>query len=265
MEYVISRGINPEVLHVELATAFDFFTGLLVSPDFKKAVFSRGLNTEETITFDLIVNAHNESILTFVLYDYVADTLDKTVFPGHINYKTGLTTRLHPVHTITRGELNKTIYYGTSDGTIYSTPVLEVTFNWLRDASGFCYRRDSSIAYYLSDGTLSAATKNMTKYYNNQESIEEGRRRRQNIVNELSLVLVGLLHQTVFDKTNEEILQLGRDWFKINKTDVETFVEASDKAIYNVILTDTTWWLDNVVPDTGGLTIRAIMYDKAQV
>lgn len=265
MEYLIHRDINQEVLHEELDSAFDFFDGLVVTPDYKKAVFSRGFNTAESDLFNQIVADHDDTILTYRLYDYVADSVDKTVFPGHINYKTGLIARLHPLHTINRGELDKTVYYANYDGTNYSTPVLEVTFTWHRDSSGFCSKRDSVIAYYLSNGELASQTKNLEKFYNEQESIEEGRRRRQNIVNDLSLTLIGLLFQTVTGKTSEEILQMARDWFKVNKTDIETFVEASDKTIHTVILNDLTYWMDNLVPNAGGLTIRDVMYDRAQV
>lgn len=265
MDYLINRQINAEVLHKELSSAFDTFEGLLVSPDSTKAVFTQGLSTQETEVFNSIVSSHNDAVRTFRIYDYVADTLNKRIFPGFINYKTGLTTRLHPKHDIVRGELRKTVYYADSDGVNFYVPVLEVNFTWHRDASGFCYRRDSSISYYMNDGSINEQTKDMIKFYNEQESIEEGRRRRQNIVNDITLQLLSMLNQTVTGYSAEAILQMGRDWFKLNKTDVETFVEASDKTIYTVILNDSTWWMNNVVPDTGGLTIRNIMYDKAQV
>jgi hypothetical protein len=266
MEYLIEREINPEELHRALELSFpDTFEGVIVTSDRTVAVFTEGFSTADRNLFDDIVATHDATIRTYRIYDHVADTFDETVFPGFINYKTGLIARLHPVHTIVRGELKKTVYHANSDGVNYDTPVLEVSFTWYRDSSGFCLRRDSKIAYYLNDGSIAEETKDLIKYYNEQESIEEGRRRRQNIVNDLSLTLIGMLQMTVTGKTDEEILQLGRDWLKANKTDIETFVEASDKTIHNVILNDLTWWLYNIVPNTGGLTIRTIMYDKAQV
>lgn len=265
MEYIINKPINVNKLHVELEALFPSFVGVIQTPDFTKTVFDGSLVGAEIVAYNDAINAHDPTELTYRLYDYVADTLDASVFPGHIDYKTGLTTRLHPVHELAKGELQKTVYYAVTDGVTFSIPVLQVTFVWHRDANGFIMRRDSEITYYMNDGSLSVETKQMQKYYNEQESIDEGRRRRRNIVNDINLTVVGLMQMTINDKTDDEILQMGRDWYATNKDDIDNFVETSEQTIRSKILVDVTWWMSNVVPNTGGLTIREIVYSKSEV
>lgn len=265
MEYVINKEVNVNKLHAELEAVFSTFVGVVQTPDYTKTVFDGSLLGQQIIDYNAVVNAHSPVVLTYKLYEHITDTIDSTVFPGHIDYKTGLNKRLHPVHELTKGELQKTTYYAVTDGTTFVDPVLQVTFVWHRDANGFCLRRDSTINYYMNDGSLSTENKYMEKHYNEQESIDEGRRRRRNIVNDINLTVVGLMQMTITDKTDEEILQLGRDWYATNKNDIDNFVETSEQTIRGKILSDVTWWMNNIVPNTGGLTIRQIVYSKSEV
>lgn len=90
-----------------------------------------------------------------------------------------------------RGELNAVEYYRNYDGITYSDLVLKEYRTYLRDpGTGWVIKRDLSVEWYCEDDTV-GATKATVKFYTMQESYDEGKTRRGNVINNASIALLG--------------------------------------------------------------------------
>jgi len=95
--------------------------------------------------------------------------------PYDLDFQKQLKQRLHPDHTMVKGEIQQTIHYAGAtleqDGTVtYDTPVVQEDFAYLRTASGLAVMRTHTICWFFADGTLDTTNKKiLTKYYNNIE------------------------------------------------------------------------------------------------
>lgn len=186
--------------------------------------------------------------MEYKLFRYIEDR-GQAVYS--INYKTELNTRLHPKHEVVKGELRKTTYFAeasmNSDQQLeYNDPVLEVSFVWNRNPLGFCYRRDMIIRYYTEEGTLGDESKSTQKWYSNDEAISEGKRRRQNIVDGITMPIMGLMMATM-SESDHIVIGLGRDFLKSHQASFTAYVQDSNLQIIADIVADTTGWLSNPI------------------
>lgn len=225
---------------------------------------------------DAIALAHDNSVpKLFKIYEYSPDNyVNPTNPPKGLDYKTGLTQRLHPDYEFIKGELQKTTYYADivldENGVkTYSTPILEVSFVWNRDANGFVYRRDSNISWYFVDETVSsdpAHIKYMEKFYTNEEAIKEGIRRRGNIIDSLKITVLGLLSSLLPAETDTSIILMGRDWLGDNKDVIFNYVDASDvDGLINEMENDKTYWMLLEIPNTGGTTVAQYLISEVTI
>lgn len=201
----------------------------------------------------------------YKLYRYYEDA-GKPVYA--INYKTELNTRLHPKHTVVNGELQLTEYYASAtmdaQGALsYSDKVLEIAFVWNRNPLGFCYRRDASITYFLENGSAGESSKNTQKWYSNDEAISEGKRRRQNIVDSITMPVMGMMMATM-SQTDEEVIQLGRDFLKKHQASFSAFINESNTKIITDVVASDELWLNNPINDQL-TTIRQYILSKLAI
>lgn len=194
----------------------------------------------------------------FKIYDYTNlkhDTPENLEFrqelPSRVDFKTGLDIRLHHVHTFDKGELKKTTYYANYDVATrtYSTPVLEETNTFTRDTAGFAQHRVCEIRWYLNDGTLHQECKSLLKVYTELEAIDEGIRRRSNIINMQSLTLVGFV--MMFEgKTKVDAVLIGRAFAAKYQKQIDAFINTSVKELITCIETDTEFAFLNAQLDS---------------
>lgn len=196
------------------------------------------------------------------IWDYVPGEVfdDEEADPSGIDFKNSLTIRLHPLEVVEAGELRKITYYAfaepNEEGTIdYSLPITQAEFDYTRDDTGFALYRVATRKWYLDNGTLGPHEKVQIKYYTHGGSIKEGKRRRNNIIDDMLLTCLGLIIATT-GASREEALDLGRDLLKEYQTDKSAFIDEAHRALINSIATDTNHaWLDNPI-DSNGTTIR---------
>lgn len=222
-----------------------------------------------------------EIVEEYKIYDYLPkDSRRKnksTVLPIDIDYKTGLTAKLHPVYTYVKGELQNVEYYGVYDESEpvesdrFKEPVVSVDITYERDSLGFAKKRTTNRSWYQKNGSINKNKKKTTKkYYDNNMTIVEGKRRRGNIVNNMTLPIMGMLIQTELIKpdttftTQESLIIEGRRWLASHKPAFIDFVDDSNPTISTEIANDTTSWLDNVI-DGEGTTIRDYMLNELNV
>lgn len=206
-------------------------------------------------------------IFEFVPDHYAVQDFDIPDFG--LNYKTGLTTRLHPKVLMTRGEVYRVEYYKTSTptaaGPTYEDLVLFEDIVYMRDALGNAVMQTKTISWVCEDGTVCATTKVLVKVYTAAESIREGLRRRGNIIDYLKGETIGRLMQTELPKgtTAPEVMDMGRVFLADEVDNIFNFVDGSSPDIYTSVTADTTHtWLDNVFD---GVTIRAFFLDELNI
>lgn len=176
--------------------------------------------------------------------------------PWHLCFKTSLTQRLHPNNIFIMGELQETTYYRDFDGTNFGHPVVKEVFSYVRNAQGFALYRTQTVNWYMKNGQLGPDPKIMVKYYNSQEAIQEGKRRRGNVIDQAMMMVAGMLLATETTGTDQEKLDKGRDLMEHYQADIIDYIEAGRDDLMHAVAADTQFpWLNNVI-DGNGTTIR---------
>jgi hypothetical protein len=198
----------------------------------------------------------------YTLYDYF-ETLPYYVDPSKPPYDYDYDILgLHKKRHFDKGELYKVEYYGDYDFVTdtYSKLLVHEDRTYYR-INEMVHRREMNICWHLNNG-LSGATKNTTKYYTRQESIVAGERRRRHIISGIKVNTLGLIMMTS-GVTQLEAQNLGFAFLTQYADAVDVYIEGALQFLYDAILNDSDHsWLNNEVPNAGGLTIRQWMYNE---
>jgi hypothetical protein len=195
------------------------------------------------------------------LYRFMDTTMtSETEAPRGHNYVLGLNTKLFPVRTFIKGELQSTYWYGDE---AHKDLVLKVEVIYTRDQLGFATRRITTRTWLREDGTEHEDKKLSIKTYDSLAQIKEGIKRRGNIVDGLQIPVLGLMMQVVDNMTSSEILILGREFLKQHQTSFIAFVNESNHSVIYDMLDAQDEWLDiEVFP---GLTIRGYILNELNI
>ena len=195
---------------------------------------------------------------------------DADEIPDHIDYKTGLTQRLHPRRWFHHGLLVQVIYYKNFDGTNYDTPVIKETWNWVLNAStNMPESRTIDIQWYreldelISTGPdvyepyLMAHVKPYLKYYDTTaEQIQEIQRRRQNVIRSIEESVIGMIAYTETSGDIPAAIALGQLFMTDVSAEVNNFKDHGDDSLATAVGTQTPYidnhtWLDNDLAAVG--------------
>ena len=180
--------------------------------------------------------------------------------PFDVNYITGLTRRLYPIVSYTRGRITRIDYMlegwlnalGEKEG---NDLAVREDFEYTLNAGGFAVERTQTIRWYLEDGT-EGGSKTRHKFYDNKDSREEGRRRRRNVIDILSMDVVGILAATHTSGDIPSAVAIGIAYMGALEAETIDFIETSSNALRDAITGDAdTSWLNNVI-DVNGTTVR---------
>lgn len=188
--------------------------------------------------------------------------------PLSLDYRKQLSTRLERKTFFDKGELIAVEYYAVATrqpnrSLVYTGgPVVREDYVYVRDSIGLAQSRTLTITWLHNDGTAHPVTKPMPKTYNDNQSMKEGKRRRSNVLDDLEVVVAGLLLETELANHGGDVqttIDLGRDLASTYGSELRDFVEVSRNAILTAIEADTSHpWLDNLPPSLGGsVSIRA--------
>lgn len=206
------------------------------------------------------------------IYRYVPEDQkhNKTNAPVGHDYITGLTTRLFAKRTLIKGELIKVEWYADEEKTDL---VIVVDIVYERDPLGFATRRTTTRTWIREDGTEATPKKVTIKAYSDDmlSQIEEGQRRRGNLVKGIQMPVMGMLIATIPAKSGESeverqgrIVLLGRKFLSDNKQYFTAFTEDSNREIVEVIEGSTDFWMDNII-DGNGTTIRQYLLNELNI
>jgi len=196
--------------------------------------------------------------------------------PKDLDYTRNLSIRLKKKETFEKGELQKIEYFASgskqADGSwlFEGGPVVRETFVYTRDAALFAESRTQTIAWLRKDGTEHPDRKTREKVYARAASIKEGKRRRGNVIDDLELVVAGLLLETELANQAGDIqatLKLGRDLVAVHGDAIRDFVNVSSQQIVADIAADAQFaWLDNQPASLGGaVSIRAAILSTLDI
>lgn len=201
----------------------------------------------------------------FKIYGYIISRYDDVKFneaPYNIDYDI---IGLHKKKHYNKGELYKIEYFGHYDfpSNTYSDLVLEENFTYYR-INEMVYMSTNDISWYTNTDIV-GATKQLTKYYTQEQSFALGESRRRNCITNLKINAVGLIMMTeqIGQIQAEEIGWLFLDEFN---NEISIFIEGFAQPLKNAVLnTQNHTWLDNLVPNAGGLTVRQYLYDGINI
>ena len=166
--------------------------------------------------------------------------------PRTLDYKTGLTTRLHPIMAFVKGELIQVKYFSDYDDE--SSLILCVDIEWVRE-SGVLKQRVETRKYVLEGEGVEygEAVKVSVKYYDTVTSAKADVKRRSNIISDLTAKAgdFGVLSyvQTLFRSLDNEL---------------NAYVSTGDDSVLSKIENYTGKWLETPVPNTP-FTLRQLI------
>lgn len=213
----------------------------------------------------------------FMIYRYIynVDTIDNNIklIPNDIQYAVNEApynldydvVGLHKRQFFVKGELLRVQYYGKYDSNTntYSDLCIEENRTYNRQ-NGYLYNRAMQIDWYKSDGTV-GASKNTLKYYNTFDAILAGNDRRENIIDEVKIISVGLM-QMVEQISMDQAQIVGKNFLTAISSNVTLYVKGNEQELIDQITNDTTFpFLNDVIPNSGGVTIRMYMLNALTI
>ena len=222
--------------------------------------FTKDLDATEEQTVTDLVNNHTNQENKCKIYNYVKKDVLKKHF-HNINYKTEVVPSLFPKRTIVKGEVQKVEYY--SDEALTDL-VLVVEITYIRNEIGFALERTTTRTWYREDNTIHPELKITRKVYtlNIEDQIKEIKRKRRNQIDLLTIKVLGLMQQTITDKTTQEIVDMGRIFLATHKASFQNYADDGHMQIITDITNATDSWLDNDIGDS--TTIREFIQGDLQ-
>lgn len=236
----------------------------------RQCVDITGLDPMPGIGWKLDGNVLNDGSLDCKIYDYLTNApKDKKVPPFDVDFVSGLTIKLHRKQTMIKGEVQVEEYFLRFNGSTYSDLVVKETHVFTRDSFGFAIYRTTTVQWYLKCNKISPYTKVWVKHYDMLQTIEEGIKRRGNIVKFMQPTILGVLQATVAPEDLPNILVWGRSFLSYMKVHFDNFIDHSDRTLYTQLqepgLVDLYPWLNNVIPGSGGATILDFVISEVTI
>lgn len=261
--------LNREIIHDSVLG--ENFIGLTTENNKTTFYFEDEFNSgdETYLRFTFVVNFNdidNSFDFTPKIYSFTKEEAVKK-HPHNIDYKIELIQSLYPKRTMVQGEIQNVCWF--SDQAL-TDKVIEVDVSYVRDGNGFAVERTTTRKWILNNGQEFEETKITNKRYdiNIEEQIKEGKRRRGNIVDYVQIPTMGFMIETIQNKTQGEIILMGREFLDFYKDEFQKFVESSSsvtdindvnfgkKNIVVAFENAADYWLDNTPMALGGATIR---------
>jgi hypothetical protein len=166
--------------------------------------------------------------------------------------------------TFNQGELTKVEYYEKYIPTAntYQNKVVVENRTYYR-INQLLNSRIINIAWLMDDCVTTGFTKTTYKNYTPLEAIQAGQARRENVIADLEINVIGLLMALGTGGTGTTTLNSlqaqmnGAPFLSTYNAQLSKFVQGFEQDIKSAIAVDTIYpWLNLVIPNTGGITIR---------
>ncbi len=150
--------------------------------------------------------------------------------PENINFDI---LKFYKNYIVIKGELKFVEYYKeyNNETNQYSDLVVKIFNTYNRNPIGIILNRESIIEFYLEDETV-GTKKAWTKYYPDDQAIEEGIKRRKNLIAQAKVVLLRELKAIHGEPTNQ---QYGFDLLLSVSTQMKYFEEGYTQPLRDAI------------------------------
>lgn len=270
---VYTKTVLPDKLQdeVEAQIAGILERILVINGSECRLTLSREPTAAEDSLLTQIVNDHVPSYPLYKIWEFIQEHGVEYEPPLDVDYVKGLTIRLHPKSYFDKGELVKREYYENAsvnpDGSInFTNLIVQEENSFLRDIGGFVISRQKTISWVRDDETLGPITKINTKYYDGVDKIQEGYRRRGNLIDAL---MMNATNSLLYNKAVARIIETGDPNYTLTAAEVDGEIQRgrlflteyedlfsgfkthSDRAILTAIQNDTNHdFLDEFIPNT---------------
>jgi len=243
---------------IQIRTDYDFPLG-------QPPYFYRWNGSEVEENSDEYIIIFCKGLQYFKIYDYM-DDIDYSYYrisPLNVDFNI---LGLNKLRTFNKGELNLIEYYGnvTSGGTYQDLVLTEQREYFRKDR--MVYKRKLDISWLYDDETT-GATKTTFKHYSAEESIKLGETRRRNVISDLKIATIGLI-QLISGLTSTEATMIGMVFLSKVTSEITQYIEGIEDPLKNFIMTysgSDCSWLDDVIPNTGGLLVRQYLYNAVDL
>lgn len=230
-------------------------------------------NSATEITNTTIVNrvkaqqpiTNNNYNIDFAIYPFLRDS-HKNDQINEVDYGSVkfLTINTQRRDTFNKGQLIKVEYFETYNKTtnIGTNKILQVDIVYIVGADSLVSSRTTTRKWYLRDNTTIGVSIDSIKTYTNEAGITEGITRRDNNVNNLKLMVPGMIMAT----TGDSLIvarDKGRTFFSELSNDFTDYIAVDNRAILTDIPAvdhNVHTWLNN--PIGPGVTIELYILDQ---
>lgn len=261
-----AQGIDASITQ-EISNAPDsliYCLGNTTDAEFHKKTSGDGTDISH---YTEIVNPLYED--EYAIYDLVqgSEALNRNLAPHSIDYKIGVTTKLQQKFTFNQGLLEKVEYFKDYDENtkVYSNIILEVDMAYTF-ANELASKRDTTRTWYYKNGSKSLDTKVTEKHYTAIEPIAVNRRRRENLIDNMGLTLIGYLYYFSVTPAMDLAASLAaaEDLLEWHKGVVDDFKRSGDKAVLTALADNVESqfdWLDDTITPLAK-TFRTYIIDE---
>ena len=145
---------------------------------------------------------------------------------------------LHKKKTLVTGELQLVEYFRNYDGITYSDLVVKEERTYTRNKMGLVEYRVQLSTWYLEDDSI-GCTKEMIKYYNIQESMEEAEYRISNLLTDAKLYTAGQVGLTN-----------ALDLMTSVNAEISLYIQGEQTALINALNASTKPYITQEIKDT---------------
>jgi hypothetical protein len=196
------------------------------------------------------------------IYDFISDyafpNRVEEVPPTDFNYDL---LDLRKKITMKDGDIIEVIYYAdyNDETKEYSVPLVKENFTY-SFVNNYPVTRTLIIAWYYEDGTLCEETKTKTKFYTPIDSMLALKSKRQNIIANVKISLVGWLVMSGTSATVEEATAVAKNFLISTIDNVKVFEDGNTAPLIAQLNSDISHtWLDNLIPQLGKTVRQAIL------
>jgi len=219
--------LNSQITNSEIFVGISKATA---KADVLRILFKANISTLEKEILDGIVSAHSAGSQSKAkIMSVVSDTFNEADFKD-IDYTIHPSPNLFPHRVFTKGELLRVDWFSDQNMTDL---VLKTEMSYIRDPFGFAISRTTVRTWMDESGNPLPDQKITTKFYTHNpiSQIEEGKRRRANIVNGIQLPTMGLMIESMsvapYNYSQGQILLIGRDFLDRHESEFKNFIESS--------------------------------------
>lgn len=198
----------------------------------------------------------------YKIYRYFdGDLMDKSEPPFSVDYRKLDHHKLQKVCVFNRGRvMEKGFYHSATKDPLgrlvgHDLVVLE-RYTW-KDVNGMLDERTVEYIWVREDDSLGSSKGPFVTNVSSDDAIKEGITRRNNVINNMSPTVIGMLAMTETNGDGALAKSIGQSFMGSQLGLIQEYIQTSSTSLYGAIganLVDA--WLNNVIDAESGATIR---------